>query len=134
MMREDERGADTCNILLVEDDAAIRAVVADLLRDEGYTVTEAADGAAAIDALERNDRIGSIALVVLDMNLPHVDGLGVLRHIAGKGLFVPVIAMSAAMSNLAAAQASGARDALLKPFELERFLDVVARNCPITTE
>jgi len=67
--------------------------------------------------------------VILDMNLPRVDGLGVLQHLAQLGTSIPVVAMSAVVSNLVAAQARGARDAVLKPFELERFLEVVARNC-----
>jgi signal transduction histidine kinase len=64
-------------VLLVEDHGPTRESVAQLLRDESATVTEACDGKSALAALERD----STDVVLLDMMLPDLDGREVLRHI-----------------------------------------------------
>jgi CheY-like chemotaxis protein len=95
-------------VLVVEDGGPLRSFLVELLREEGYTVREAPDGAEAITILDDGGR-DSIALIVLDMHLPTTDGLAVLEHLAGSGLMVPVIAMSAVSEMLIAARAGGAR-------------------------
>ena len=64
----------TATVLVVEDDEAVRQTTAELLRTEGYGVIEAADG---IEGLERL-REESFDLVLLDLHLPRLDGIGVL--------------------------------------------------------
>lgn len=63
-------------ILLVEDDDALRATVLEALRQAGYGVDAVGDGAAADAALAAGD----YELVVLDLGLPELDGLDVLRR------------------------------------------------------
>jgi CheY-like chemotaxis protein len=116
-------------ILLVEDDSPIRSVVAELLDAEGYSVLEAGDGAQAIHLLDRHRRDGGLCLVLLDMNLPRVDGVGVLRHLAATGAHVPVVAISATEANLGAARRQGVQATLSKPFDLDHLLAVVAHTC-----
>ncbi len=114
-------------VLIVEDEPSIRELVADVLCNEGYPVLEAQDGLQAIHALERHrTRVG---VVLLDMMLPHVDGVGVLRYLAERGANVPVVAMSASAQELAKATPAGAQTTLPKPFDLDRLLDTVARYC-----
>ena len=117
-------------ILVVEDEPSLRELVADILREEGYQVEEARDGAQALDALARqgapND---SVCAVVLDMMLPRVDGVSVLRQLQARGPRVPVVAMSASREHLAAAVTAGARGTVPKPFDIDDFLDVVNRSC-----
>ena len=116
-------------VLFVDDDHAIHRTVVKLLA--AFEVCSAYDGPSALIEVETALALrAEFALVILDMNLPRVDGLGVLQHIAERGTFVPVVAMSALAPNLAAAKVRGAREALLKPFEVERLLEVVARICP----
>ncbi len=103
--------------------------MSDLLRAEGYAVLEARDGAEAIQLLDRHRADAELCLILLDMNLPRVDGLGVLRHLAKARLHVPVVAISAAEANLAAARVHGVQMTLAKPFDLDQLLAVVARNC-----
>lgn len=117
------------SILVVEDDSPIRMIMAELLRAEGYPVLEVRDGAEAIDLLDRHPDPGELCVILLDMNLPRVDGLGVLRHLARSRRHVPVVAISAAEANLAAARGHGVQTTLAKPFDLEQLLAVVARNC-----
>lgn len=117
-------------VLVVEDEPPVRELVADLLRDEGYVVEEARDGAEAIQAIDAYAEASEQAcLVLLDMMLPRVDGIGVLRHLADRHLPIPVVAMSASRGALAAAENAGARMTMPKPFDIDELLDVVARNC-----
>jgi len=107
----------------------VRCFLAELLRDEGYEVVEARDGVEAIDLLDDGAASEGFCLMILDMNLPQVDGIGVLRHLAGRGRAIPVIAMSADLISLGRARRHGAREALAKPFDVGRFLETVRRNC-----
>jgi DNA-binding response OmpR family regulator len=63
------------NVLVVEDDQALRVTVAEILRVEGYLVIQAADGLRALDLL----RGGDIDVVLLDLRLPKLDGTAVLE-------------------------------------------------------
>ena len=118
-------------VLVVEDEPAVREMVADFLRDEGYRVEEARDGAEAIRTLDQHcQRADHLCAVLLDMMLPRVDGVGVLHHLASVGARVPVVAMSASREHLAAARAAGAQMVVPKPFDLDRLLSVVTSNCP----
>lgn len=121
---------DVGTVLVVEDEFPIRHLISDLLRDEGYHVLEARDGAEAIHQIEEHlPPNGKLCIVVLDMMIPRVDGVGVLEHLAARGALIPVVAMSASSQHLRVAEEHGAQAILPKPFELEALLAVVARNC-----
>ena len=66
----------TDDILIVDDDASIRAMLAFVFDDAGYTVVEAADGQEALEALQTQPP----ALMVLDLMMPGIDGVEVLRR------------------------------------------------------
>ena len=68
-------------VLVVDDDASIRAMLGYVLDDEGFNVTEASDGAEAISALTAS----APDCMVLDLMMPNIDGLGVLRARREKG-------------------------------------------------
>ncbi len=114
-------------ILVVDDDPTIRGLVRDVLDMEGYAVTTAQDGLAAICALE-GDRPDC---VILDVMMPGLDGHAVLEHIRSHhGGHLPVVMLTAASEDDAAWKAwSGGVDYFLtKPFEpveLLHFLDVL---------
>jgi CheY-like chemotaxis protein len=117
-------------VLLVEDEPAIRDLVADVLHDEGYDVVEAHDGVEAIHALDEHSRqAGGLSLLLMDMMLPGMDGLGVLGHLRALGVDLPVVAMSASRQQLAIAVSAGVRAALYKPFDLNELLGAVAGHC-----
>jgi CheY-like chemotaxis protein len=117
-------------VLVVEDEPAVRQLVTDFLRDEGYEVEEARDGAEAIHRLDSHQRRADhLCAVLLDMMLPRVDGVGVLRHLATVGAQVPVVAMSASREHLSAALAAGAQSAVPKPFDLDRLLSALPNHC-----
>jgi DNA-binding response OmpR family regulator len=82
----------TAGILLAEDDAQIRTLLVEVLRNEGYTVYDAPDGEEAIQLFDRNS--GSIGLLLLDLGLPKRTGVEVFRDIRSKKPDVKIIAMS----------------------------------------
>jgi two-component system response regulator MtrA len=108
-------------VLLVEDDASIREVAALGLEQAGFRVTTAADGR---DGLARF-RDGGPDLVVLDVMLPELDGLAVLREIRAASR-VPVVMLSARADtvDVVVGLELGADDYVTKPFELR---ELVAR-------
>ena len=103
-------------VLLVEDEDALRRVVKDLLEREGFTVFEAGDGVKALDEI---DRAGP-DIVVLDLNLPRLDGYGVLSHLRSRPATanLPVIVLTAKGDDDSEVRVFeyGASDYLTKPF------------------
>jgi CheY-like chemotaxis protein len=107
----------TPTVLVVEDEPAIREVVADLLQDEGYAVRQASDGLQAIEELEVDD----VDLVLSDVRMPHLDGPSLARRLRGRGRAVPVVLMSAVDVEV---DLPGVRF-LPKPFERDHLLHVI---------
>src|SRR5919197_6558543 len=104
-------------ILVVDDDPPIRRMLERTLAAEGYAVRTAADGGAALAAVERSVP----DLVVLDVALPGLDGIAVCRRLRAKGLAVPVLMLTArdAVGDRVAGLDAGADDYLVKPFASE---------------
>jgi DNA-binding response OmpR family regulator len=103
-------------VLLVEDEEALRKVLRDILVRDGYTVLEAGDGVRALDEIDR----GAPDVVLLDLNIPKLDGFGVLTHLRSRPQTadIPVIVLTAhgdEESEVRALQL-GATDFLAKPF------------------
>ena len=103
-------------VLLVDDEDSLRKVLKDLLEREGYEVSEARDG---VQALDQVDRVGP-DIVVLDLNLPGLDGYGVLSQLRSRPATasLPVIVLTAKgdEDNEVRVFALGADDFLQKPF------------------
>jgi two-component system, OmpR family, response regulator MprA len=102
------------SILVVDDDAAIRRMLARTLEAEGYAVESAGDGGAALAAIER--LVPDV--LVLDVSLPGLDGLAVSRALRRRGLALPILMLTArdALDDRIAGLDSGADDYLVKPF------------------
>ena len=107
-------------ILIVEDDGAIAVGLADTLQGEGYEVQVANTGTEALKFIALKEP----ALIVLDLNLPDMDGLDVLTHLRGRGLQFPVLILSARTLELDKVRGldKGADDYLTKPFGLSELL------------
>ena len=107
-------------LLLVEDDPMIGEAVQDLLRAEQYAVDWARDGNAADTAL----RTQAYDLVLLDLGLPHRDGLTVLRDLRTRKDRTPVLVATArdAVAQRIEGLDAGADDYVLKPYDLDELL------------
>ena len=110
-------------ILVVDDDPSIRTTISEILVMEGYPVETAADGAEALQAVER----AQPALVLLDMRMPVLDGWGFARALRDRGMHLPILVMTAAQNARRWAEEIGAEGYLAKPFELLDLLNAVER-------
>lgn len=107
-------------ILLVEDEPNAARMLAKGLREQSYAVDIAADGEAALYQLNVYD----YDLMILDVMLPHKDGLQVCREMRGLGLSTPVLMLTArdAVDDRIAGLDAGADDYLIKPFDFGELL------------
>src|SRR6476659_6533066 len=107
-------------VLVVDDDPPIRRMLERTLAAEGYGVEVAADGGAALAAVERSVP----DLLVLDVAMPGLDGLAVCRRLRRTGLAVPILLLTArdAVPDRVAGLDAGADDYLVKPFATEELL------------
>ena len=126
--------SQTRRILLIEDEKSIRDVVAAYLEREGYWVTPAADGEAAVAAFDQR----RFDLVVLDLMLPKLSGEDVCRHIRDRS-DVPIIMLTAKgeEEDRIAGLELGADDYLVKPFsprELVARVRALLRRAHVTEE
>jgi type II secretory ATPase GspE/PulE/Tfp pilus assembly ATPase PilB-like protein/CheY-like chemotaxis protein len=114
--RSGPHGQPASKVLLVDDEDSLRKVMRDLLERDGYVVTEARDG---VQALDQVDRVGP-DIIVLDLNLPGLDGYGVLSHLRSRPATanIPVIVLTAKgdEDNEVRVFELGADDFLTKPF------------------
>lgn len=113
---------DASVLMVVEDDPNIRALIRDLLTDEGYSVDEAANGAEALAILTtcKPD------LILLDLNMPVMSGWAFMQEIRKTGKHMPVIIVSVQVKSKEEAAQLGAVDYLRKTFELADLLEKVA--------
>ncbi len=115
------------DILIVDDEADIRILVSGLLEDEGYQTREAADSAAALEAIEK--RRPSLVLLDIWLEGSELDGLGILKAVKEDHPSVPVVMMSGhgTVETAVAAIKLGAYDFIEKPFKTDRLYLVVER-------
>jgi two-component system, cell cycle response regulator DivK len=119
--------AEPPTVLVVDDVADARAVISGLMRSEGYRVAEAADGGEAVEAASRERP----HLVLLDLNLPVLDGLEVARRLRQLPWMggVPVVAVTAYHYHgmREAAIEAGCDEYLPKPVDFGELKEVVRR-------
>jgi len=112
-------------VLVVDDELVVRGSLKEWLEDEGYSVDTAESGAEALDNLARQP----YNLMLLDVKMPGMDGVEVIRR--GKEMIpeLPVVMMTAYATVETAVEAMkiGALDYLMKPFDIEALISMVAR-------
>ncbi|HVE46961.1 MAG TPA: response regulator [Acidimicrobiales bacterium] len=116
---------EVTDVLIVDDDPDIRAILSFTLEDAGYHVREAADGAQAVVAIQKH----APDCLVLDVMMPGVDGFGVLRSrrrlaLAPK-MRVLMLTAKTAEKDFARGWELGADEYITKPFDPEDLLDAV---------
>ena len=108
-------------VLIVDDEPDIRATVSAMLEIEGYEVDEAANGADALQAMERQEP----DLILLDMRMPVLDGWAFAREMRSRGHVTPIVVMTAARDAARWASEIAAAAFVSKPFGFDD-LDI---NC-----
>ena len=104
-------------VLLAEDDRAVREALVRAFTLEGYDITAVTNGAQALDWMSSNDA----DLLVLDVSMPHIDGLTVCRVLRSEQRRVPILMLTARTDtgDRVAGLDAGADDYLAKPFDLD---------------
>jgi DNA-binding response OmpR family regulator len=113
-------------VLVVDDEPGIRAVLAELLTDEGYRVVVAQDGADALRQI--GDAMPDV--VLLDLNMPKLNGWEVVERLRALAITLPIVIMTAGQSAAIEAARLGAAAALPKPFAIDDVLTTVERLVP----
>lgn len=113
--------------MTVDDSTSIRIIVTEVLRNGGYEVREAENGAEALDLLKAN----SVDLVLCDVNMPVMDGYGFVQAVRADPDLValPIVLVTTEYTDEAIARGreAGATGWIVKPFEPEDLLHVVQR-------
>lgn len=119
-------------ILVVDDDAGIRDMLTQVLEDEGYGVTTAADGQIALSQLRQGS--SPPCLILLDLMMPVMNGVQFRSEQQQDPWLasIPVVVISAHLSGRQRAHTVQAADYLEKPVDLPKLLDIVARYCGAT--
>lgn len=112
-------------ILVVDDEAKMRRILELSLKSMGHEVEQASDGQEALAILET----GSFDLVLTDLRMPRLDGIGLLRALRESDNDIPVIVMTAygTIETAVAAMKVGAADYVIRPFEMETIEMAVTR-------
>jgi two-component system nitrogen regulation response regulator NtrX len=115
------------DILIVDDEADIRMLIAEVLKDEGYATREAADSKEALAAIR--SRQPTLAILDIWLQESELDGIAILKRLRAEMPWVPVVMISGHGTIETAVEAIkiGAYDFLEKPFKADRLLLVVAR-------
>jgi DNA-binding response OmpR family regulator len=104
-------------ILLVEDDRQLNTTITNFLKVKGNDVTSLKDGSVAIDTIDENE----FELYIIDINIPNIDGLEIVKYIRQKDTTTPIIIITASMEldNFKTAYNNGCDEYIKKPFYLE---------------
>jgi CheY-like chemotaxis protein len=115
----------TCAVLVVEDEAIVRAVLAEVLSLEGFDVRSAADGRDALAVLEH----WCPNLILMDLNMPRMDGWAFLEELRRRPDLadIPVIVLSAALRDKDRLNRLHAVDVLPKPSDLDMLIGAIRR-------
>jgi two-component system, chemotaxis family, chemotaxis protein CheY len=115
-------------IMVVDDSASVRQMVSFTIKNCGYDVIEASDGA---DALAKMNGSSSVSMIITDLNMPNIDGIGLIRkvRINPSYKFVPIIMLTTESQEARKAEGkqAGATGWIIKPFKPEQLAAVVKK-------
>lgn len=109
-------------VLVVDDEPGMRETLVDILEQSGYDVSVASDGERALDVILSRD----LDVVVMDVQMPHRDGVSVLQQLSSPPPAVIMVTAYAVEERLRAAVDANAFAILHKPFPVGRLLSLVA--------
>ncbi|QDV09155.1 Transcriptional regulatory protein ZraR [Planctomycetes bacterium Poly30] len=117
---------DPAHVLIIDDDDAHRSMIAELLGDMGVRVSAARNGAEGLAAMEADEP----GLILLDMRMPVLDGIGTLEAMRERGHVIPTLVLTAyaEVEDAVHAMKLGALDYLRKPIDISQLQAVVAEH------
>jgi len=116
--------SDKARVLVVDDEAAIRALVAKIIERAGFAVDTARDGREAIEKLQ----VSTYDVLVIDLMMPNVDGYGVIDFLRERGGRQPAVILVTAADSAAVRRMDGelVHSVLRKPFDIDVLADLIA--------
>lgn len=118
-------------ILVVDDSKTMRDMVSFTLKSAGHEVAEAVDGEQAMALIGRTSRID---LVITDLNMPKMDGIGLIKairsHPSYRATPILILTTEGDATKKQEGKAAGGTGWIVKPFVPEKLLDAVSRVCP----
>ncbi|HET7838768.1 MAG TPA: response regulator [Rectinemataceae bacterium] len=115
-------------ILIVDDSAAIRQSISFILQQEGYETVEATDGLEALGLLEGGP---ALDLIITDVNMPNLDGIGFIRKARElpSFKFTPILVLTTESqgSKMNEGKEAGATGWIVKPFNADKLLGIVKK-------
>ncbi|MBM7618673.1 response regulator [Bacillus haimaensis] len=119
-------------LLIVDDQYGIRILLNEVFQKEGYQTFQAANGYQALDIVEKH----SPDLVLLDMKIPGMDGIEILKRLKAINADIQVIIMTAygELDMIQESKDLGAITHFAKPFDIDEIRDAVRKNMPQSTE
>lgn len=115
-------------IMTVDDSASVRQMVAFTLKQNGYDVVEAVDGKDALGKLSSGTKVD---MVITDLNMPNLDGIGLIKGVRGLPAcrFTPIIMLTTESQDAKKAEgkSAGATGWIVKPFKPEQLVAVVKK-------
>ena len=119
-------------LLIVDDQYGIRILLNEVFQKEGYQTFQAANGYQALDIVEKH----SPDLVLLDMKIPGMDGIEILKRLKAINAEIQVIIMTAygELDMIQESKDLGAITHFAKPFDIDEIRDAVRKNMPQSTE
>ncbi len=113
-------------ILVVEDDPPVRGLIDDVLREEGYDVVEAHDGAAALQVLDSL----KVDVITLDLDLPGLTGSDFLRLLQRRKIKIPPVIVVTSHTPVTRQLRKMAQAVLAKPFDIDDLLAKIIELVP----
>ncbi len=111
-------------VLVVDDSRAIRRIIGEIMKQLGFEVTEAGNG---IEALQRLEELGAPELVLVDWNMPEMNGLDFIKAVranpAYSDLPLMMVTTETEMERMALAFMAGVNEYVMKPFDKATILD-----------
>ena len=113
------------HIFLIDDDASIRKAISRILNEQGYLVEEFTNGESFLENLSER----SPAVILLDMEMPGINGIEIQRRLILRGIKTPIIFVSghSHQQQIVDSMKYGAMDFIFKPFQLEDLLLVISK-------
>jgi two-component system chemotaxis response regulator CheY len=117
---------DVKNVLVVDDSEVVRHQVSQALRSAGFVVFEAVDG---LDGAEKIRATPSVAMVVCDLNMPRLDGIGMIEQVLHERPDLPILMLTTEghPDLVNRARKAGAKGWIIKPFKSENLVAAVKK-------
>ena len=113
------------HIFLIDDDASMRKAISRILNEHGYLVEEFSSGESFLENLKER----SPAVILLDMEMPRINGIEIQRRLILRGIKTPIIFVSghSHQQQIVDSMKYGAIDFIFKPFQLDNLLLVISK-------